>query len=135
MLNALPKSERIFATDYKFMETCFLQVKKRAARTLQNPRLLKNSFKTFRHWGGSMIAHYTRGNVLADKRALGHKRVEDTMKYIHMIHFKDNELEAATAATVEEVKKLASVGFKKVDEIQEFHVFRRPKRYGVSTQD
>jgi integrase len=132
MLNALPKTEeRIFATNYTNMETCFLRVRKRAAKTLQNPRLLKISFKTFRHWGGSMIAHYTHGNVLAVKRALGHKRIENTMKYIHMLHFKDNEFDVATATSVEDVKKLAAAGFEKIDEIQGIHVFRRPKRFGA----
>ena len=132
MLNALPKkSERIFATNYSNMETCFLRVRKRAAKTLQNPRLLKISFRTFRHWGGSMIAHYTHGNVLAVKRALGHKRIENTMKYIHMLHFKADEFDVATATSVEDVKKLAAAGFEKIDEIQGIHVFRRPKRFGA----
>jgi integrase len=132
MLNALPKkSEQIFATNYSNMETCFLRVRKRAAKTLQNPRLLKISFRTFRHWGGSMIAHYTHGNVLAVKRALGHKRIENTMKYIHMLHFKDDEFHVATATSVGDVKKLAAAGFEKIDEIQGIHVFRRPKRFGA----
>jgi type I site-specific restriction-modification system R (restriction) subunit len=109
------------------MKTCFLQVRKRAARTLQDLRLLKNSFKTFRHRDGSMIAHYTYGNAPADKRTLGHKRVEDAMKYIPIVHFKDDEIEAATATKVEEVKKLASAGFKKVNEIQEFHLQKTEK--------
>lgn len=78
-----------------------------------------------------MLAYYIHGNVLAVKRALGHKRIENTMKYIHMIHFKDDEFDVATATTVEEVKELASGGFEKVDEIQGFHVFRRPKRYSI----
>jgi hypothetical protein len=29
-----------------------------------------------------MIAHYTNGNVLTVKKLLGHKRVENSMKYI-----------------------------------------------------
>ena len=76
-----------------------------------------------------MIAHYTHGNVLVVKKALGHKRIENTMKYIHMVHFKDDEFDIATASTVEDVKKLAAAGFEKFDEIQGIHVFRRPKRF------
>jgi hypothetical protein len=44
-----------------------LMLGKRAARIHQNPRLLKISFVTFRHWGGTMIAQYTNGNVLSSK--------------------------------------------------------------------
>jgi integrase len=107
MLNCLPKtSERIFPTNYPNMYTSFDHVRKRAARVLQNPRLLKISFRSFRHWGGSMIAHYTNGNVLTVKKLLRHKRIENTMKYISMIHFEEDEFEVTAATTVEEAKRL-----------------------------
>jgi integrase len=134
MLNALPKkSKLIFPTTYQSMRTCFGLVRKRAAQTLQNPRLLEISFTTFRHWGGTMIAHYSHGNVLTVKKLLGHKRIENTMKYIHMVHFKDDEFEVATATTVEEIKQLVAVGFEKIDEMKGIHVFRRPKRFAGYT--
>lgn len=82
--------------------------------------------------GGSMIAHYTHGNVLAVQKALGYKSIRNTMKYIHMLNLKeDDEFEVATATTVEEVKELIEAGFEKVDEIQGTHIFRRPKRFKV----
>ena len=40
------------------------------------------------------------------------------MKYIHLVHFKDDEdFKVAAAATVEEVKQLAAADYEKVDEI------------------
>jgi hypothetical protein len=66
--------------------------------------------------GGTMIAHYTNGNVLTVKRLLGHKKVENTMKYIGMVHFKDDEFEVATATTIEEAQNLGKSGFQKYDE-------------------
>jgi len=131
MLNILPKnSERIFPTNYSTIYTCFDNVRKRAARLLQNPRLLKVSFKSFRHWGGSMIAHYTNGNVLTVKKLLRHKRVESTMKYISMIHFKDDEFEVTTATTIEEAKQILTAGFDYVTAKDGIMLFRRPKRFG-----
>jgi integrase len=106
-------------------------VRKRAARVLQNPRLLKVAFTTFRHWGGTMIVHYTRGNVLAVKKLLGHKRIQNTMKYMHMILFKDDEFEVATASTIEEAKEIISAGFEYVTEMRGVKLFRKPKRFGV----
>jgi len=76
-----------------------------------------------------MIAHYTNGNVLTVKKILRHKRIENSMKYIHTIDFKDDEFDVATATTVEEVKQLASAGFEKFDEMNAIHIFRRPKRF------
>jgi hypothetical protein len=63
-----------------------------------------------------MLAHYTNGNVLTVQKVLGHKRIENTMKYIGMINSKDDEFEVATATTVEEAKKVLSAGFDYVTE-------------------
>jgi hypothetical protein len=86
--------------------------------------------KSFRHFGGSWLAHVTEGNVLAVKKALRHKRVENTMKYIHRLEFQDQQnYDVATATTIEEIKHLAQAGFKKFDEVNGIHIYRRPKKY------
>lgn len=61
-----------------------------------------------------MIAHYTNGNVLTVKRLLGDKRIENTMKYTSMIHFKDDKFEVTTATSIEEAEKVLSAGFEYV---------------------
>jgi len=130
MLNVLPKtSERIFPTTYENMFKCYSQVRKRTAELQHNPRLLAVQFRSFRHWGGSMIAHYTNGNVLTVKKLLGHKRIENTMKYISMIHFKDDQFEVTTATTIEEAKQVLSSGFDYVTQKDSIMLFRRPKRF------
>jgi len=135
MLNALPKaSQRIFPSNYQNMYVCFVEVRKKAAMIQQNPRLNSISFKSFRHWAGSMIAHYTNGNVLEVKKQLRHKRIENTMKYIGMINFKDDEFDVAIATSDEDIKKLGAAGFQKYDErkIGELCIsyYRKPKRFG-----
>ncbi|HEX9261569.1 MAG TPA: tyrosine-type recombinase/integrase [Candidatus Bathyarchaeia archaeon] len=130
MLNSMPKtSERIFPTTYPVMQNCYLAIKKRAAEIQKNPRLLSIEFRTFRHWGGTMLAHYTNGNVLTVKKLLGHKRIENTMKYIGMIHFKDDQYEVTTATTIEEAKQVLSAGFDFVTEKNGIMLFRKPKRF------
>jgi hypothetical protein len=57
-----------------------------------------------------MLAQYTNGNFLTIKKMLRHKKVENTMKYIHTIQFKDEDFEIATATTEEEVKQLGQAG-------------------------
>jgi len=76
-----------------------------------------------------MIAHYTNGNVLTVKKLLRHKRIENTMKYISMIHFKDDEFEVTTATTIEEAKQILSAGFDYVTQKDGIMLFRRPKRF------
>jgi hypothetical protein len=76
-----------------------------------------------------MIAHYTNGNVLTVKKLLGHKRIESTMKYIGMIHFKDDEFDVTTATTVEEAKTVLTAGYDYVTEKNGIMLFRKPKRF------
>ena len=76
-----------------------------------------------------MIAHYTNGNMLTIKKLLGHKRIENSMKYVGMITFKDDQFEVTTATTVEEAKQVLSAGFDYVTEKNGIMLFRRPKRF------
>jgi hypothetical protein len=76
-----------------------------------------------------MIAHYTHGNVLTVQKLLGHKNIRNTMKYIGLINFKDDEFEVVTATTVEEAKQVLSGGFDYVTEKNGIMLFRRPKRF------
>ena len=131
MLSALPRNNKlIFPMSYRSAGQCMRELRKRAAQKLQNPRLLSITFKSYRHWGGSMLAHYTNGNVLTVKKMLRHKQVENTMKYIHTIQFKDEDFEIATATTEEEIKQLGSNGFQKYDEMNGIHFYRKPKKFG-----
>jgi len=66
---------------------------KRAAAKLQNPVLLSRGFKSYRHWGGSMLAHVTNGNVLIIKIMLRHKSIQNTMKHIDTIEFKEEDFQ------------------------------------------
>lgn len=131
MLNALPKKDKIvFPMTYRTVAQCLRTLRKRAAHKLQNPRLLSISFKSYRHRGGSMLAHYTNGNVLTIKKILRHKNIQNTMKYIHTLTFKDEDFEIATATTEEEIKQLGSNGFVKYDEINGMHFYRKLKKFG-----
>jgi integrase len=135
MLNALPReSELIFPIKYSSLFSCYDHVRRRAAELQKNPRLLQVELRSFRHWGGTMLAYYSHGNVLFVKRMLGHKYVENTMKYIHMIHFKEDEFEIATATTPEEIQALGKAGWSKYDEMVfsgvQIHFYRKPKRFG-----
>jgi integrase len=135
MINALPrKDKRIFPTSYRCSEDCLIRLRKRAVAKTQNPTLLTITFKSFRHWGGSMLAHRTNGNVLLIKRLLRHKSITNTMKYIHTIEFKEEDYEETVASTVEEIRMLGKAGWMKYDEITvngtQMHFYRKPKRFG-----
>jgi len=110
------------------------KLRKRVAAKFQNPVLLFICFKSYRHWGGSMLAHITNGNVLVIERMLKHKSIQNTMKYIHTIEFKEEDFEETVATTPEEIRQLGKAGWAKYDEITvngtQMHFYRKPKRFG-----
>jgi integrase len=135
MLNALPrKDKRVFPMSYACTEDSLKKLRKRAAAKFQNPVLLSICFKSYRHWGGSMLAHITNGNVLLIKRMLRHKSIQNTMKYIHTIEFKEEDFEETVATTPDEIRQLGKAGWAKYDEMTvngtQMHFYRKPKRFG-----
>ena len=130
MLHALPKdSELIFPTTYRNIAICFINVRRKVSQTQQNPRIMSISLGTFRHWGATMVYHQTR-DILLVKKLLGHKKIENTMKYTQLIQFKDDEYDVATATTVEEAKTLLASGFEQQPlAINGVVLFRKPKRF------
>jgi len=128
-LNALPQtSENVFPTTYQVIARCYFTMRRRIAAKLNNPRILKISFVTFRHWGATMLYHQTR-NILLVKKILGHKKIENTMKYTQLIQFKDDDYEVTSATTVEEAKNVLAAGFEYVTEKDGVMLFRKPKRF------
>jgi integrase/predicted RNA-binding Zn-ribbon protein involved in translation (DUF1610 family) len=116
MLNSLPKRDlRIFGptTSIDNFRTNFVRRRKRLAKTLENPRLNKITFHTFRHWGATMLFAKTK-NILYVKQQLGHRYIENTMVYTQLINFESDEYHVAYAKTLEEEGKLIESGFEYV---------------------
>lgn len=129
MLKALPKpSNRIFPTTYQSTAVCFHHLKHRIARNTQNPRILSIQMRTFRHWGATTTYAKTR-DILLVKKLLGHKRIENTMKYTQLIQFKDDDYTVKVATDIEKAKELVKAGFEYVT--GEYHdggkLFRKRK--------
>jgi len=127
MLNALPKrSEKVFATGLKTHRASFNLQRKRLAQKLHNPRLLKISFHTLRHWKATMEYHHTK-DILHVKQLLGHRSINSTMIYTHLINFEGDEFTCKTAKTIYEAKGLIEAGFDYVIDMNSYKLFRKRK--------
>ncbi len=121
MLNNLPKTgERVFGDGPSWHKRSVLyQSRKRLARKLQNPRLLRITFHTLRHWKATMLYHETK-DILYVKRFLGHKRIDTTLLYVQLSEalFQEStdEFTVRVARTREEITGLLEVGFQYVCE-------------------
>jgi predicted RNase H-like HicB family nuclease len=58
---------------------------------------------------------------------LGHKRLENTERYTHLVDFQNEEYNSATAKTVEEARQLIESGFEYVTEMEDVKLFRKRK--------
>jgi len=119
MLYNLPKdSPKVFGNGpINSMKTTFLKTTKRLAAKLQNPRLLKISFHTFRHWKATMEYHKTKDPYYV-KQFLGHKSLRNTEIYITiertLFESTSDEFTVRVVERPEEVKTLLEVGFEYV---------------------
>jgi len=136
MLNALPKtSQYVFSprdSQYppktRSLQAPFARSRKRLARSLQNPRLNQIHFHTFRHWFATMLYAKTR-DPLYVKQQLGHKRLENTELYMHLIDFAPEEYVVKRPRTSKEEDELIEAGFQYVrfDQKETVPIYRKRK--------
>jgi len=132
MINALPRtSERVFGKgSCASKKSTFLKSRKNLANKLKNPRLLKITFHTLRHWKATVLYHQTK-DILYVQKFLGHKRIEDTMLYIQVAEtiFKEatDEFTVRVSQNPAEIKELLEVGFEYVCEKDGLVFFRKRK--------
>jgi len=127
MIKALPKKNSyIFNTNSRSLQSVFARQRNKLAKKLQNPRLKQIHFHTLRHWKATITYHKTR-DILLVKYMLGHKRLENTEVYTHLVDFQNEEYHSATAKTVEEAKQLIESGFEYVTDVEDVKLFRKRK--------
>jgi len=130
MLSMLPKNrDRVFSINS--VDRQFYRQRKRIAKKLNNPRILRISFHTLRHWKGTMEYHKTK-DILRVKYILGHKNIKNTLIYIDIENAlfqngREEEFYVRTARTVEEACKLIEVGFEYVCDMDGVKIFRKRK--------
>jgi integrase len=129
MLDMLPKTcEYVFAkANLSGHRWSYEKQRKRLAEKLQNPRLNQIKFHTFRHWFASR--EYARTNQLLHvQERLGHRNINSTMVYTHLIKTEGDQYYSAIAKTAEEAQRLIEDGFSFVCTTPEnVMLFRKPK--------
>lgn len=118
-------TERMFP-DTKVMNHIFVRNRNRLAERLFEPQLKNFRLYDLRHYFATMLYHRTK-DILLVKEKLGHKRLETTLIYTHLIDFKDDEFTVRTASTVAETSKLIESGFEYVTEMDNIKLFRKRK--------
>lgn len=120
MLKRIPQT-----TDLVFGENATERMRKlfhwtrtRLAYRTQNPRIKQIHLHTFRHWGATMLYHYSKDIMLVMER-LGHRSITSTQIYVKLLLGKGKEeYISKVATTLEEAQTLIESGFEYVTDMQ-----------------
>jgi len=105
----------------------FDRYRKRSAHKLGNPRILKITFHTLRHWKATREYHKTK-DILYVMRLLGHRNIKNTLLYTQLVKFKEkDDFICKVAKAPKEVKKLIENGFQYVCGQKNLKFFRKIK--------
>jgi integrase len=128
MLNTLPKlSQRVFGdSSLAILRKNFDRQRKRIAFKLQNPRLKRITFHTFRHFYATMEYHRTK-DILHVQQRLGHRDINSTLIYTHLVSFEADDYTIRVAKTLKEDKELLKAGFTYVTERDGVKIYRKRK--------
>lgn len=112
------------------LKSSFYQSRKRLSSKLQNPRILRISFHTFRHWKATTLYHETE-DPLYVKEFLGHKKLDTTLLYIQLEKTLYKEQTDAFTVKVaknkDEITDLLATGFDYICEKDGLVFFRKIK--------
>jgi integrase len=131
MIANLPRNrERLFASANN-MRSVFYMQRRRIAKKLGNPDILKVHFHSFRHWRATMEYHKTK-DLIHVQEMLGNKNIEITRSYIviEKTLFKTNIEDGfytKVASTQEEILQLLDSGFDYVLQKDGLAYFRKRK--------
>jgi len=128
-LSQIPKTENGVFAHYKNLRSLrrtFERQRKKAAYKLGNPRLLRITFHTLRHWEGTTKYHRTK-DILHVMKILGHKNIKNTLLYTQLIDTEEDDYVCKMAKTTKEISQLIEDGFEYVCDQQDLKFFRKRK--------
>jgi len=121
-------NDRLFGSTRKIKEN-WRKYRSRGYEKFKDPELLKIRLYDLRHWFATTTYMKTR-DIFYVKYALGHRRIENTMVYVHLaraLSTDDEDYYCKIAKTVEEARQLIETGFEYVTEFEGVKLFRKRK--------
>jgi integrase len=119
-------NDRIFPSAGVISNT-YERLKASVAKKLNDPELKKIRLYDLRHYYATMLYYKTK-DILLVKEKLGHRNINNTLVYTHLVSFNDKEeFYSATAKTVDEAAKLIEQGFDYICDVDGVKLFRKRK--------
>jgi integrase len=102
-----------------------LRIRKTLAERHSDPNYHKIHPHTFRHYRATTEYHGSK-DILGVQRMLGHKALNNTMRYTHLVEWPDAEsFIVKEAKTTQEALELGKMGYEKYNSIGDVHLYRK----------
>ncbi len=122
----LQPNDKLFKITARTYSKMFRITRNTLADKLHDPTLKTIRLYDLRHWFATNLFRKTN-NILIVKEQLGHRQIENTMIYTHLLNIDSDEFEVKGATNVNEATKLIENGFEYVTEIDGTKLFRKRK--------
>jgi len=119
-----PRGSRIWSGRLEHLRRNYEMKRRSLAEKLQNPNLLKISFRTFRHWKATIEYHRTK-DILHVERMLGNKNIQNTLIYTHLVDLGEEDgYISNVAANTEDAQSLIECRFEYITTFNDMMIFR-----------
>jgi integrase len=124
--NNLNQNSQLFKGTAKHYGKNFRHLRNRIAEKLQDPTIHNIRLYDIRHYFCTKKLYDTQNPYIV-MNLMGHKRLETTQIYMHLLNLGETEWNCTGATTIEEATKLIEAGFEYVTEIDGVKLFKKRK--------
>lgn len=103
-----------------------MKQRKKISYKLQNPRINRITFHSLRHFYGTIEYNRTK-DILHVKERLGHRNINSTLIYTHLVNFEGDEYHTSVAKNLKKDQELLEAGFEYVTERDGAKIYRKRK--------
>lgn len=129
--NNLTENDYIFGGTPEKYSSNFQRLKKTLIKRLSDPTIAKVRLYDIRHKFCMDTVNKFPSDPYRVMYLMGHKHFQTTEHYLHIQQYLDNlnsqNYDVKTARTTEEAIKLIEAGYRKEDEIDGIHIYKKPK--------
>ena len=110
----------------KTLQKNWNKLRNKLSERLAKPELKQVRLYDLRHFYGTMLYHKTK-DIVHVQRKMGHRNIKNTLMYIDLAVFKEEEFIVKVANTIKEACQLIEAGFQYVTEMDGVKLFRKRK--------
>lgn len=118
-------NQRIFPKS-KSLQSSWSKLRNKLAKRYEKPEIKQIRLYDLRHFFGTMLYHKTK-DIVHVQRKMGHRSLKNTLIYIDLVDFSNEEYISKVAQTPEAIQELIEAGFEYVCQKEGLAFFRNRK--------